>query len=285
MRARLADLRALQTLAAIVEEGSLQAAAQRLHYSQSAISMQLSKLETELGQPLLHRDTRGLRLTAIGERVVTLARQMLQTNRRLWATVDDDRLEGTVRIGVPVDLAPMLRRTWARFADLYPNVQVEVRSDLSPNLLEQLENDRLDLAVVTRPAEAPRGEVLVRTPLVWVGSPGTLAPTRDPLPVAVGPPGDCAFRQAAVNALKACERNYRIAYESQAFAALSSQIAVGLAVSPAIPTMVTPELEILTAASAGLPVLPEMTICLCSATTEKSRQVKALAQVVRELAV
>ena len=68
MRARLADLRALQTLVAIVEEGSLQAAAQRLHYSQSAISMQLSKLETELGQPLLHRDTRGLRLTAIGER-------------------------------------------------------------------------------------------------------------------------------------------------------------------------------------------------------------------------
>ena len=282
MRARLADLRALQTLVVIVEEGSLQAAAERLYYSHSTVSMQLRKLETELGHQLLHRDTRGLRLTATGQRVVAYAREMLHTNRRLWAAVDEPRLEGVVRIGVPVDLAPLLRRTWARFADLYPHVQVEVRSDLSPCLLKQLDDDRLDLAVVTLHGNATRGDVLMRRPLLWVGSPGTRAPTRAPLPLAVGPPETCVFRRAALNALDAGGRAYRIAYESQAFGALSSQIAVGLAVAPALPDMATPELEILAGPAAGLPALPDMAICLCRAPSAASRQAQALADVVRE---
>ena len=258
------------------------AAAKRLCYSHSAVSMQLRRLEEDLGIELLHRGHTTVRPTRIGRTAVKYAREMLQLNRGLRAETQHAEVDGIVRFGLPADLAPMLRSTWAQFADLYPRVQLEVRSELSVKLLEQLAEGAIDLAVVTLPSESTKGIALRREPMVWVGSPGTTAHLSNPMPLAIGPDGGCEFRTTALARLDAENRPWRVAYESQVFAALSAQVSVGLAISVAIPSMINPGIEILDCASSNLPELPHVDIKLCHAPGNVSRQSQSLADVVLE---
>lgn len=280
MRSRLTDLKALQSLVVVVEEGSMVAAAKRLSYSQSAISMQLRRLEDDLGAELIQRDQSNIRLTRIGRTAVGYAREMLRLNRDLRAEMFGDEVNGLVRFGLPADLAPILRSAWAQFADLYPRVQLEVRSELSVTLIKQLSEGTIDLAVVTLPVDSGDGITLRREPMVWIGSPGTTAHLADPLPLAIGPDGGCEFRSTALARLNAEKRAWRVAYESQAFGALSAQVSVGLAISIAIPSMMEPGLEVLAPDKSGLPELPPIDIKLCMAPGAASRQSQSLAEVV-----
>lgn len=258
------------------------AAARRLNYSQSAISMQLRRLEEDLGAQLLHRDHRGIRPTRLGQTAARYAREMLRLNHDLRQTVQAEQINGIVRFGLPADLAPMLRSTWARFAALYPGVQMEVRSELSVTLMKLLDEGTIDLAVVTSPTDSGEGTTLRREPMVWVGAHGTSAHQMDPLPLAIGPEGGCEFRKAALKCLDDAGRAWRVAYQSQAFAALSAQVNVGLAIAAAMPSMVSPDLNILDAEQSGLPALPAVDIRLCCAPGTPSTQTRCLAEVIME---
>src|SRR5699024_6334185 len=108
-----------------------------LHYSQSAVSMQLRRLEDELDIVLLARDSRVVTLTPPGREVLGYAREMLRLNSELRHTLSQRRVAGTVRLGVPVDYAPYIRSTLTLFAERYPLVEMEVRSELSVTLVEQ----------------------------------------------------------------------------------------------------------------------------------------------------
>lgn len=255
-------------------------AARRLNYSQSTISMQLRRLEEDLGVELLQRNHGCIRLTQLGHTAIGYGREMLRLNCDLREEMLDREIDGSVRFGLPADLAPMLRSTWSEFAGLYPKVQMEVRSELSVTLIDQLAKGSIDLAVVTLPVDNEHGIRLRREPMVWVGSPGTSAHLQDPLPLAIGPDGGCEFRSTALKKLDIVARGWRVAYQSQAFGALSAQVSVGLAVSVAIPSMIGPELEILDPGQSGLPELPSVDICLYQAPGTMSRPAESLASVI-----
>lgn len=282
MRHRTLDLKALQSFVTVVSAGSVTAAAQQLSYSQSAVSMQLRRLEDSLGVILLKRNAQTPEPTRLGREVLGYAREMLRLNGELQERLAEQEIAGTVRLGLPVDYAPYIAGTLTLFAERYPRVEMEVHSDLSVNLVELTRAGDLDMAIVTREPERSGGVRLRREPLVWVAAPGSTAHLQDPLPLALSLEGVCAFRNAATQRLDAAGRSWRTAYESQTFTTQRIPVSASLAVTVAIPSLLGPDLEILDASEAGLPELPLMDIRLHRSPGRASRAAGCLADLLVE---
>ena len=144
------DLDQLQTFITISDTGSFTRAADEVHRTQSAVSMQMRRLEERIGKPLFEKDGRTNRLTEEGERLLSYARRMMHLNRETLAAFDDRALEGTIRIGTPDDYADrFLPEIMARFARSNPRVELTVICEPTPGLVEHIKRGNLDLAIVT----------------------------------------------------------------------------------------------------------------------------------------
>ncbi len=144
------DLDQLQTFVSIADTGSFTRAAEEVHRTQSAVSMQMRRLEERIGKPLFEKDGRLNKLTEEGERLLSYARRLLYLNRETLAAFDDNRLEGTIRIGTPDDYADrFLPEIMARFARSNPRVELTVTCEPTPGLVEHIRRGNLDIALVT----------------------------------------------------------------------------------------------------------------------------------------
>jgi DNA-binding transcriptional LysR family regulator len=255
------DLALLQAFSAVVDSGSFTRAAQYLCRTQSAVSMQLRKLEDLTGHQLLHRDSRNIKLTEEGEVLLGYARRMIRLNEEALVALDQPHAQGHVRLGMPDDYAhQFLPGVLAHFAHAYPRVQLEVIGALSGDLLNRVEAGELDVALITRQPKRRRGQVLRTEHLVWTGSRQHLAFEVSPLPLALFPEG-CVFREHALAALDAAQIPWRIAYTSQSFAGGKLAVSGGLALTVVAQSMVPSEWRVLGAEHA-LPRLPEIEIAL-----------------------
>lgn len=259
----------LRAFVAVVDAGSLSAAAPLLHRSQSAVSMQIKKLEAALGQPVLLRGPRQLELTEAGRTLLGHARRLLQQHAEAVAALSAPRLSGRIRLGVPDDYAarymtPVLRQ----FASRHTGVEVELNCAQSTTLIPRVLRGELDLALVSRDLPE-RGTLLFEEPLVWVGAAGDDAWHRDPLPVAVYEEGSPA-RRDALAALAAHGRNFRVVCNSSSLAGQLAAIESGLAIAVLTRCSVPPGLPIL-GSRHGLPPLGSMQVAvLRSAAAQRS---------------
>ncbi|BCG86253.1 LysR family transcriptional regulator [Mesorhizobium sp. 113-3-9] len=252
------DLNLLKTFVAVVESGSLSNAAPRVGRSQSAVSMQMQRLEEMVGNQLLVRGPRTVTPNAIGEDFVIYARRLLKLSDEAWASVTRPKETGSVRLGVPDDYAAfLLPPVLSRFAEDHPLVTVELICEQSTALVKTLAEGRLDLAIVTRLPEQPL-DVIRLERFVWVASPNHVAWQTDPLPVALFEPG-CAARMSVLQALGDADRAYRCTYSSASLLGLVAVVQAGLAVAGLAQRSVPPSLRII-GGNEGLPVLPDLEI-------------------------
>src|SRR6266700_3684867 len=134
----LIDVDQLRTFIAIVETGSFTKAAEVVHKTQSAVSMQMKRLEERLGKAIFARDGRASRLTEDGERLLDYARRIVKLNAETIAAFSDE-LTGRVRLGVPDDYADRyLPEIMARFSRAYPGVELTVICEETICLLERI---------------------------------------------------------------------------------------------------------------------------------------------------
>ncbi len=274
MRTRTLDLTLLQTFVTVVETGGFTAAGENLHLAQSTVSAHLGRLEQLVGHQLLRRDQRRLTTTAKGERLLAHARRLLQQNELAWQDLQEERMEGRVRLGIPDDYIVYLPESLSDFEARHPGVELEVSCGLSVDLVERVQAGQLDLAVVTRQPRSPGGEVLRREPLVWAAAADHAAEERTPLPLALSRQGVCIFREQAVNALEAADFSWRIAYSSTSLAGLRAAVRSGLAITVLTPSMLDPDLRVL-GTDHGLPELPSIELALhrsAGRPSEASRQ-------------
>lgn len=220
----------LKCFVATVDAGSLSSAAAEIHRSQSAVSMQLKKLESAVGHRLLKRDTRQLALTHEGQTLLGYARRMLDLQAEAQAALKEDDISGVVKLGVPDDyaskyLTPVLKR----FAPRHGGVEIQLDCEQSTSLIPRVASGDLDLALVSRD-HARRGTLLFHEPMVWVGSAQFDVWRRDPLPIAVYEPASLG-RRSAINALALQGRPYRIVYNSSNLAGQIAAVESGLAVA------------------------------------------------------
>ncbi|MCP4251518.1 MAG: LysR family transcriptional regulator, partial [bacterium] len=171
---------------AIAESGSFTRAAEQVGRTQSAVSMQMKKLELTLGQRLFIREARGVRLTRNGQGLITRARQILALLDQTAESLRTEPLEGNIRVGLPEEYGTkVLPSVLAHFAESHPAVRVTVQCEASPALDRAIAKGELDLAVVVNDSGQVEGEILVHDPTVWVTSASHAVHQQDPLPVAM----------------------------------------------------------------------------------------------------
>ncbi|HEX7428572.1 MAG TPA: LysR family transcriptional regulator, partial [Mycobacterium sp.] len=154
------ELRQLEYLVAVAQEANFTRAAERIHVAQPAVSAQIQRLERELGQPLLDRSRRAVRLTAAGEAVLPYAKAALAAVNDINVAVDDitQLVRGTVTIGAVASHNVDIPRLLADFHAAHPNVEITLGTDSSDNLIENVRTGQLDAAIVSiGPDEVPEG--------------------------------------------------------------------------------------------------------------------------------
>ncbi|MDR5906577.1 LysR substrate-binding domain-containing protein [Franzmannia qiaohouensis] len=281
MRAQTLDLSLLRTLVAIADTGSVTAAARRLAYTQSTVSMQLSRLEASLGVVLHEKEGRRIRFSAEGERLLGHARRLLALNDEALTDMRSKRVTGELNLGIPEDYASLLTSVFSWFYQLYPDVSLQVICGTSVDLVERVRDGELDLALVTRQRRSPGGEVIRREPLAWAVGLERQPPLSDPLPLALYSPGADLFREVAEQALAEAGRDWRVAYTSQSMAGLGPVVQAGLAIVVVTRSMLGPQLRALDEAS-GLPPLPTIELALHRAARRPTEPARRLAELIRE---
>ncbi len=275
------DLDQLQTFIAIADTGSFTRAAEEVFRTQSAVSMQMRRLEERIGKPLFEKDGRTNRLTEDGERLLAYARRMIRLNRETLAAFDDNRLEGHIRIGTPDDYADrFLPEIMARFARSNPRVEMSVVCEPTTNLVEQIRRGALDIALITHDGEKGASEVVRREPLLWVGSANHSVHEEDVLPLAVGRP-TCVWRRAAIDMLDQMERDYRVLFTSWSATVIIAAVISGLAVSVLPECALRPGMRVLTE-SDGFGALPDCRIGMLRGHTSQPAIVEALVRHITE---
>lgn len=255
------DIDQLHTFIAIVDTGSFTKAADRVFKTQSAVSMQMRRLEERLGKQLFAKDGRGNRLTAEGEKLMHYARRIIRLNNEAVAAFDDNRLEGTLRIGTPDDYADRyMPEIIGRFAKTHPNVELYIVCEPSVSLAEKMAKGELDIALVTHNPRTRISDIVRTEPLCWVASANH--PLRDdvPVPLAVGR-RDCHWRQLACSALDADGRDHQILFTSWSSTVIAAAVLAGMAVSVLPESTLRTGMRVLTAAD-GFPPLPPVQIGL-----------------------
>lgn len=255
----------LRAFVAVAEHRSFTRAAAALNRTQSAVSMQVKRLEERLDVALFQRSTARVMLSPAGESLLGYAQRILALSDEAIGRLRDHRLEGTVRLGVMDDYGTLvLPRLLASFAAAHPRVHVEMETGLTAGMPGRL-GSGYDLVLAMHPRGSNAGTFLRREQPLWVASPAHRIEALDPLPVALYPQG-CLFRQWALAALEASGRRFRIAFVSHSLAAVTAIAAEGLAVT-VVKAGTRPQGLRIVAERDGLPPLPEADICLHRAGT------------------
>ncbi|MEQ1901018.1 MAG: LysR family transcriptional regulator [Devosia sp.] len=259
------DLDQLQSFCAIADCGSFTEAARRVNKTQSAVSMQIKRLEDRLGHPLLSRDGRGVSLTQHGEALYSRARKMLKTNAEIMDIFSDEDLAGSIRFGVPDDYAvKLLPVILSSFQRTHPKIMVDVRCQPSEELLAGMKAGKYDLIVFTQGTDREFGELFRTERMFWVASHGGSAMSQDPLPLACGPTC-CYWRENATEELTRIGRDYRIAYTSSNATAITSAVLTDLAVGFLPESALQPGMQVI-AEDKRLPRLRDAQIALMRAS-------------------
>jgi len=250
----------LKAFVAVADHRSFTRAAATLNRTQSAVSMQIKRLEDRLGVDLFNRTKANVDLSSAGEGLLGYARRILTLNEEAVGSLAERKVEGVVRLGVMDDygtfiVPPLL----ASFLAGYPRIHVEMETGLTASMPARL-GAAYDLVIAMHPEGRGAGEFLRREQAVWATGPSRAVEEQEPLPVALYPQG-CLFRKWAIEALDAAKRPWRLAFVSHSLAAVESVAAQGLAVTVVktgtFPTKLRPLSD-----RDGMPRLPAADICL-----------------------
>lgn len=225
-----ADTALLKSFITIAETGTFSHAAEIVGRTQSALSVQIKKLEEGLGCQLFDRSARKVKLTAQGEIFLGYARKIVHLQREAFSRLREPDVEGEIRLGTPEDFAThYLPDVLSTFRQHHPRVQLNVSCDLTLNLIDGFRNGHYDVILVKRDPKAAKGGTKVwREPLVWAAS--GRHETEEPLSLVLSPQ-PCIYRARALAALDKIKKPWRISYTSPSLAGTIAAVKAGLGIT------------------------------------------------------
>lgn len=229
-----------------IDGGSFTRAAEMVGRTQSAVSLQIKRLEEVVGTQLFQRDAHSLQLTGQGRTFAQYARRMLALNDEVLALMQSPAVSGRVRLGAPSEYtASMLPHLLGRFAQVHPNVMLEVTSDLSENLLTRQQNGEFDLVVALHDNQrAGSGKLIHTEPLVWFTSADHFGHMQSPLPLVLAPP-PCIYRKLMLYQLNREAKLCRISYLSSSYSAAIAAVRAGLGVTAMVQSTLPGDVRLL----------------------------------------
>ena len=255
------DTTLLRAFVGVAETGGMTRAGQLLNLTQAAVSQQVKRLEEQFQVRLFARDGRKVSLTNDGDRLLPMARRLLDMNDQVWGMMTASEFSGEVRVGVPHDIVrafmpPILKS----FNRAWPRVSVSLVPGASLGLLEDLARGDVDVTMATEPQVQPGGEVLLDDDLVWVGCRDGRAYTLEPLPITVGH-RQCIFRTACLAALAETGREWRTVVDNGNMLSVYAAMEADLAVTALMASTVPDGMEVLSEEH-GLPPLPPFKVTM-----------------------
>ncbi|MCG7921219.1 MAG: LysR substrate-binding domain-containing protein [Candidatus Thiodiazotropha lotti] len=224
------DIDLLRTFVAIADLGGFAKAGRHLHKTQSAISLQMKRLEAQSGSKLFRKAGRRQLLTESGELLLNYARRILSLNDEAAAALKPIPLQGQIRFGVTQDFADRgLAAVLARFADSHPGVRLDVRVNPSCELKQEIAKGKLDLAVAFQ-ERGDSGDSLGKLQPSWIVPEPFNEPNDQPLKLVLFEP-PCVFRDRVINALEKASMSWRIVYTSPSLPGLLAAVEAGLGVT------------------------------------------------------
>lgn len=227
------DLATLRSLVAVADAGGVTRAAGFLHLTQSAVSMQIKRLEELLDVQLLDRSGRSVAFTASGDQLLSYARRMVAMNDEAVTRLTVQEYSGTLRLGVPHDIVyPAIPQVLKQFNAVYPAIRIMLESSHTLTLKEMFAKGECDVIVTTETSLDAGGVTLAERPLNWIGAPGGAAWRQRPLSIAYG--RLCTFRPLAVAALNDANIEWQMLLETDNDSTIHATVSADLAVFTAI---------------------------------------------------
>ncbi|EBA12520.1 LysR family transcriptional regulator [Roseobacter sp. CCS2] len=242
--ARNLDLTALRSFVTVSDAGGVTRAAGMLNLTQSAVSMQLKRLEESLDVSLLDRSARTIALTPAGEQLLGYARSMLKINDEALTRLTANEFEGELKLGVPHDIIyPAIPAVLKRFAADFPRMQVRLISAPTRKLLDMFGRGGVDLILTTEEICGPGGQVLVELPLLWIGAQDGVAWRKRPLPVAFC--RNCIFRSSVLQVLNDADIDWTMAVDAELDNAVEAAVSADLGVYVALEGTLPPHTQLI----------------------------------------
>lgn len=276
---RQLDLNLLRAFVAVADAGGVTRAAGFLNLTQSAVSMQIKRLEEALDLHLLDRSGRGVSLTASGEQLLGYARRMLAINDECLTRLTHQAFEGEITLGVPSDIVyPAIPQVLHRFAAEFPRVRVQLISSFTRDLKALFGRGGADIILTTENACDPGCETLIERRLCWIGAPGGTAWRRRPVPLALE--NNCIFRARMQEALDRAGIPWIMAVESESSRSIEASVSADLAVHALVEGAAPYQLEPI-AHGGALPDLGTTRINMYVGEPVQRQVVGALAEMIR----
>lgn len=274
------DITALRSFVAIADTGGVTRAASLLHLTQSAVSMQIKRLEESLDLKLLERSGRQVVLSPHGEQLLSYARRMIALNDDIMRRLTDKAYEGEVTLGVPHDIVyPVVPKVLQQFRAQFPRVHVQLIASFTSALHDGLQQGDFDLILTTESSMRSGGETLSRARLSWTGAEGGTAWRQRPL--KLGFSRRCMFRPVVQAVLDRHNIDWTMAMETESERTIEATIGADLAVCAVIEG--TEPLHLVPIPHGGtLPDLPDTMINMYGAGQTQSQIVRALAELMRQ---
>jgi LysR family hydrogen peroxide-inducible transcriptional activator len=286
-------LKQLRYFEALARTGHFGRAAEVSAISQPALSMQIKELEAGLGSALFDRGARAVRLTSFGEEFAARAREILRLVDELEdaARIGRDQMAGRLRLGVIPTVAPyLLPRVIGEVTRAYPALELQLRETITPKLLQDLGEGRLDCAIVALPVSEPslvevplfsEEFVLVR-PLADAGKPVPSAETLREMRLLLLEEGHC-FRDQALSFCNHQSVQPRELMDGSSLTTLVQMVGAGIGVTliPEMAVAVETRLAPVSVAAFAAPRPSRQIGMVWRRTSPLARQLVQIAEVVR----
>nr|WP_323777153.1 LysR family transcriptional regulator [Amylibacter sp.] len=278
--ARNLDLTALRSFVAVADTGGVTRAAAQLNLTQSAVSMQLKRLEESLGQSLLDRSNRSVSPTAQGELLLSYGRRLLTLNDEVWNRMTDQKFEGEIMFGVPHDIVyPHIPKVLKRFSTAYPKVKVNMVSSFTSELKSMFASGECDVILTTETGGAEDSVRLASLDLVWYGAPNGATWKERPLRIAFE--SQCIFRPIVLKALDEAQIDWEMAVDTMSSMTVEASLSADLAVHARLKGTTPQYLEEIDHGG-SLPDLPEFQVNMMVAPSAQNPMAPLFAEMVRE---
>ena len=275
------DSELLRTFLATADTGSFTEAAKRIYRSQSAVSLQIKRLEHLLEQPVFLRERRGVTLTPAGENLRAVAQRVVGLLDDALAELKRNSVEGTLRIAIPDEFGERtLPRVLSRFSRVHPNVKLQVQCGLSSGFRAAFERGEFDIVVFDTDAK-PDGSILLRRQRrCWMRSRDHPVHRLDPLPVALFDRA-CWWSDRAIAALEQAGKNYRVVFSSESVAGVLAAVEAGIAVS-VLGTEASSDRLTEVSDEDGLPSMPDSMLVMSYRPSIDSSVIETMSEALRQ---
>ncbi|MEM1432294.1 MAG: LysR family transcriptional regulator [Pseudomonadota bacterium] len=275
------DMTALRSFVSVADAGGVTRAAAALNLTQSAVSMQLKRLEEGLGVALLDRSGRGITLTAEGDQLLSYARRILLLNDEAVGRLTAQEYEGEITLGVPHDIVyPFIPQVLRRFAAEYPRMRVNLVSSWTTRLREMFARGDCTMILTTEEQAGTGGETLTQRPLVWIGAPGSQLWRTRPVRLAFG--RNCIFRTGVLRSLETAGVDWVMAVEADSDRTIEATVSADLALTAVLDGSEPPLTEPISHCGT-LPELQRYSVNLYVSDLASGPAEQALADLVRDI--